>query len=342
MKRLEPIPDQYLKGHKQLYYDPILNALELLINGECLGLPSRPQCALSLFSEQIPADPDIVSIFRKVKNLFIRQNLLTASADTLYHIVDNWRLSRREQRVKKKAYKILLDIFDYSNFREGNALVIRDRKLYWETTRGVWGGFELLKHLSQTIKYCPYCNADTVYAFEKGNKTKVASALDHFYPKSKYPFLALSLYNLVPVCSRCNTQMKGSADMKDVANPYIEDIHRNIVFFPVISSTFPLLDGSCRIVVLSRKGCTPKAIEFVRRFELECLYSSAFAGDALLCMERLRRFTPKFKQYLAAVIGTNDPRLVESLFLGMPLNENEINKTRLGKMTLDFVEQFHL
>ena len=340
MKRLAPIPDNYLKAHEQQYSAPIQDALELLINGKCLGFPSRPQCAISLFSKQVPADPDIVSILRKVKTVFVRQNLLTASANTLYNIVDNWHLSRREQRVKKSAYKILRDLFDYSNFREGNALVIRNRKLYWETTNGFWGGFELLQYLSQAIKYCPYCNADTVYAFEKGNKTKVASALDHFYPKSKYPFLALSLYNLVPVCSRCNTQMKGAADMNNVANPYIEDIHRNVIFFPVISSASPPLDGPCRIVCLPRKGCSLKAIEFVRRFELECLYSSAFARDALLCMERLRRFTPRFRQYLAAVIDTDDPRLVESLFFGMPLNEDEINKTRLGKMTLDIVERY--
>ncbi|MDC8103437.1 hypothetical protein MTQ00_02695 [Chryseobacterium sp. B21-037] len=32
--------------------------------------------------------------------------------------------------------------------------------------------------------------------------------LDHFVPKGKYPYIALSLYNLVPSCSSCNSKFK--------------------------------------------------------------------------------------------------------------------------------------
>jgi hypothetical protein len=66
------------------------------------------------------------------------------------------------------------------------------------------------------IKACCYCNAQlTVVAnvsfykkprLMKGlpKERRATFELDHFYPKSKHPFLATSFYNLYPSCSVCN------------------------------------------------------------------------------------------------------------------------------------------
>lgn len=51
------------------------------------------------------------------------------------------------------------------------------------------------------ICVCPYCNRE--YINSRG--LKVAGAeMDHFFAKAKYPFLAISLNNLVPSCRNCN------------------------------------------------------------------------------------------------------------------------------------------
>ena len=49
-------------------------------------------------------------------------------------------------------------------------------------------------------KACPYCNRNYVYV---DNRIK-ACDFDHIYPKSKYPILAASFFNLVPSCPICN------------------------------------------------------------------------------------------------------------------------------------------
>jgi len=62
------------------------------------------------------------------------------------------------------------------------------------------------------LKTCVYCNAALTYSHkrvyvDKGKKkTNVVSRyeLDHFHPKSYYPFLATSFFNLFPVCGSCN------------------------------------------------------------------------------------------------------------------------------------------
>jgi hypothetical protein len=59
---------------------------------------------------------------------------------------------------------------------------------------------------------CYYCNKDFILNFNKSKKTSTFQ-LDHFYDKEKYPYLALSFYNLIPSCSTCNsTKVKGSKD----------------------------------------------------------------------------------------------------------------------------------
>ncbi|TAE03686.1 MAG: hypothetical protein EAZ97_01150 [Bacteroidetes bacterium] len=64
------------------------------------------------------------------------------------------------------------------------------------------------------LSVCPYCNRNFIQII--GNQR--IDELDHFYPKSKYPFLALSFYNLIPSCKTCNQTFKG---VKEISiNPY--------------------------------------------------------------------------------------------------------------------------
>ena len=65
----------------------------------------------------------------------------------------------------------------------------------------------LILPLYSGLRYCPYCNADPVYA-TRIKEQSVRSDLDHFFPKEKFPFLAVTLHNLVPACSRCNRLLK--------------------------------------------------------------------------------------------------------------------------------------
>lgn len=54
------------------------------------------------------------------------------------------------------------------------------------------------------IKSCVYCNAQYATTATVKGKLVATYDLDHYYPKSQYPFLCTSFFNLVPVCARCN------------------------------------------------------------------------------------------------------------------------------------------
>lgn len=75
------------------------------------------------------------------------------------------------------------------------------------------------------LSYCPYCAEEVIEPFDN-----YRPAIDHFYPQSKYPFLALSLYNFVPAGTRCNSDFKKSNDMLGYYNPRMTPFTEEKIF----------------------------------------------------------------------------------------------------------------
>ena len=82
-----------------------------------------------------------------------------------------------------------------------NNLYKSDVENLYKNFRKVWG-FKIVRLLQ--IKACPYCNRNFITNFDKNTTIE----LDHFYPISKFPHLALNLFNLIPVCHTCNHKKK--------------------------------------------------------------------------------------------------------------------------------------
>ena len=98
--------------------------------------------------------------------------------------------------------KILRGIFvkEYDNWRN----------------RTTYGAYTFVQEID--LKTCPYCNRN--YTFTVVNKNgKMRPQIDHFYPKSKYPFLAMSFHNLIPSCPSCNHAKKENFS-DNLINPY--------------------------------------------------------------------------------------------------------------------------
>lgn len=78
-------------------------------------------------------------------------------------------------------------------------------------------GANMVKALD--IGVCPYCNRNYIDIYSKNKKLYFKGELDHYYPKSKYPHLALSLFNMIPVCKTCNHE-KNDINNKQGLYPY--------------------------------------------------------------------------------------------------------------------------
>lgn len=72
---------------------------------------------------------------------------------------------------------------------------------------------------------CYYCNSQYTLTFKIQNLESVKFQIDHIFPKKKYPYFSISLYNLIPSCANCNLN-KGDGDfwIEDYCHPYLESI----------------------------------------------------------------------------------------------------------------------
>lgn len=75
------------------------------------------------------------------------------------------------------------------------------------------------------IKTCPYCNKNFIDIYmNKSGKMKFNGDMDHYLPKSKYPYLALCIYNLIPVCKSCNNEKGDNKEELIHFHPYRDNI----------------------------------------------------------------------------------------------------------------------
>ncbi|SUV06344.1 Uncharacterised protein [Priestia megaterium] len=99
--------------------------------------------------------------------------------------------------------------------------------LYTKFTNRNWSK-SLLNKLN--VRVCPYCNRQ--YTFTLGSDG-IRPQFDHYFPKSLFPYLAVSLYNVIPSCSICNSKKSNldtSNNTKDLYYPYEDEFGLNVVF----------------------------------------------------------------------------------------------------------------
>lgn len=70
-------------------------------------------------------------------------------------------------------------------------------------------------------KKFPRIGCEIICNLEKNINKKIITTRDHFtldhiLPKSKYPYLSISLFNLIPSCYSCNSKFKGEKEFKNL------------------------------------------------------------------------------------------------------------------------------
>ena len=102
--------------------------------------------------------------------------------------------------IKAKPNELLDIINSYSDYNSNNELSKFVYNIFVKHGYENIDKYNFIKKIG--LNTCPYCNRSYVYTLSKSKKLK--PEIDHFYPKSKYPILAISYYNLIPSCPTCN------------------------------------------------------------------------------------------------------------------------------------------
>lgn len=100
-------------------------------------------------------------------------------------------------------------------------------KLYRNFANRIWAK-SLLEIIN--VRVCPYCNRQ--YTFTLRNDG-VRPQFDHYFPKSLFAYLSVSLYNLIPSCSICNLRKQALNTyeaVNEIFYPYEDEFGLDIIF----------------------------------------------------------------------------------------------------------------
>ena len=156
------------------------------------------------------------------------------------------------------------------------------------------------------IAVCPYCDDEHLDIVTIEDKEKRTSEIDHFYPKTKYPALAMCFYNLVPSGQICN-----SIKLEQIigANPYDERIEKKTFLYPDI----PL---GVSMESVSPADCK---IQFHPQGEMKSNV------ELLGLEERYKSYAPEAHRLLLNLQRYNDEKIQELIRMGLGTREDIIS-----------------
>jgi hypothetical protein len=274
--------------------------------------------------------------FRKIKN----KNRQNKNRQKNNLIVRTYFIEHLEELVlaKKEDFDAIEKVFERL-FNMPNAECFNEFKTYMENQYKAMRdeyGYWLFEKLD--IKVCPYCNRHYTFTINKNNK-KISPQLDHFYPKSIYPYLALSFYNLIPSCSVCNhVKLEKKIDI----HPYTNSFHENNCHFQIVgkqNGASNTLDWLLKNEIKVHFTGDNKNIEV---FALKELYNEHID----YVEEILNKVQAYNKGYYNSLIKGYklgaQPVEIDRLIFGTYLEDAEHEKRPLSKLTKDILDQIGL
>ena len=196
-----------------------------------------------------------------------------------------------------------------------------------------YSAYDLAKALN--IQTCVYCNR--IYTKTVVNPSKITRPeFDHWFPKSSYPLLALSFYNLIPSCHICNSSVKSTTIMNtnDFLHPYIpQEIDLKFSYW---------IESLNKYLFHIKRPFPSKEHNTISAFKIEEIYETH--RDEINDLVRLRRlysidYLLKLKGLLTKIDSNVSMEELYRLAFGAHYNEKNFSKRPLSKMKRDILEE---
>ena len=196
-----------------------------------------------------------------------------------------------------------------------------------------YNAYDFAKKLD--IPTCPYCNrtyTKTVIT-QKGEKI-IRPEFDHWFPKSEYPLLALSFYNLIPSCHICNSNVKGKTEFKLDSHFHPYNLASNV------KATFSYNYKSCdgyRIKINTKDDFSRDSVE---AFQLENIYQAH--EDEVKDLIKIRQaYSDKYIEILNdSLKGVNlSKEEVYRLAFGVHYEDDKFDRRPLSKLKKDILTE---
>lgn len=237
----------------------------------------------------------------KQKNYLTDENLkliVLKKPSELYDMVEELK---ENLYIEGKCMQEIYDLFNYKKFISSNKEV----------------SYKIANLIG--VNCCVYCNRQYTLTIEKDGSKIVRPEFDHFFPKKKYPFFALSLYNLIPSCHICNSNCKGEKVVNRNLNPYATLSGKD--FFKFSYKLKP--DGGYEVFTKDLKEINEDHGKAVKKY-LECFkIEEIYNGHANTELKDLILLTQKYSEsYIKEILPKN--------FGGMTIEAEEAYRLIFG------------
>lgn len=212
--------------------------------------------------------------------------------------------------------KKIRKIFDYDNWLSNDK----------------YNAYDLAKKLD--IPTCPYCNRMyTKTVMGKAGEKIIRPEFDHWFPKSEYPLLALSFYNLIPSCHICNSNVKGKTEFKLDTHFHPYNPSSNL------KATFSYNHKSYDDYKIKINTEDKFALDSVEAFQLENIYK-AHEDEVKDLIQIRQAYSDKYIEILNKSLKINlSKEEVYRLAFGVHYEEDKFDRRPLSKLKKDILTE---
>lgn len=194
------------------------------------------------------------------------------------------------------------------------------------------------------LNTCVYCNAS--YAVATDDR-KATFQVDHWLPKSEYPFLCISFFNLYPACMHCNQIKSDSRTYKfclyteepNELDPFKFSIDDKSIIKYMLFNNTDLLK-----VNLKSDTLTKEAKEHFDFFRLGGLYSQ-FSDEIEEIIWKAKIYNKSYRNQLLAAYNKNFPFNIHAFkrfYLGFYPDAKDVHKRPLTLLKQSIAKEMGL
>ncbi len=202
------------------------------------------------------------------------------------------------------------------------------------SVRQNYGAYYFVKALG--LNTCPYCNRNYTFVVDNDSR-KLRPEIDHFYPKSIYPFLAMSFFNLIPSCPICN-HTKLHKVKEGLENPYDIEIDSYKFTFTPLNIEFAVVERE-KYIFDSFEIEINGNLANIELFKLDELYKQH--KDIVLELLVKKAYYPQSYIEELSKFGFSQDEIYRYLFSSYK-QDKDLHKRPLSKLVKDISEELGL
>jgi len=193
------------------------------------------------------------------------------------------------------------------------------------------------------VHTCYFCNIEFINIFmTKDENIKNGFTLDHYIDKGKFPYLALSLYNLIPSCYTCNSKVKRIHEVETLSPSSSSfDFDKKVKFKTFMQNKDLQIENEEDFKLLLKEDFSNIYNQYIDVFELNGRYE--YHKYKVIEMINKRKQYPDSRiKELANFIQKTEEDVKKDLFGEYLFEDNDLHKRPLSKLTKDIAKELGL